>query len=165
MEKLNILTWDDGSASSNDIVVHKCEVEDFKTGSQLIVHQNQVAVFFQNGKATGMLGAGRHTLTTSNTFFLNKLIKKATGGEEIFHSEVYFVNKVHMTDLGWGTKAPVMVTTTVFNTIQSFHLRANGSFGIHVDSQNEGVMKLLEDLVGTRDEYTKKDVEVLLKGK
>jgi membrane protease subunit (stomatin/prohibitin family) len=35
-------------------------------GSQCIVRENQVAVFFRDGRALDMLGPGRHTLTTLN---------------------------------------------------------------------------------------------------
>ena len=33
-------------------------------GSQCIVRENQVAIFFRDGRSLDMLGPGRHTLTT-----------------------------------------------------------------------------------------------------
>lgn len=37
---------------------------DFVTGSQLIVHESQEAVFYRNGEALDSFGPGRHTLET-----------------------------------------------------------------------------------------------------
>ena len=37
---------------------------EFKVGSQLIVRESQWAVFFRDGKAYDVFGAGRHTLAT-----------------------------------------------------------------------------------------------------
>ena len=46
---------------------------DFRLGSQLIVRESQVAVFFRDGKALDTFGAGRHTLSTANIPLLGKL--------------------------------------------------------------------------------------------
>ena len=46
----------------NSTFVWKHPGEDFNTLSQLIVHENQEAVFFRNGQALDMFGPGRYTL-------------------------------------------------------------------------------------------------------
>src|SRR5215831_126593 len=44
-------------------------------GSQLIVRESQVAIFFRDGRALDILGPGRHTLTTANLPILINILK------------------------------------------------------------------------------------------
>ena len=53
---------------------------DFRLGSQVIVREQQAAVFFRDGKAMDVFGAGRHTITTANMPILSGLIGLATSG-------------------------------------------------------------------------------------
>ena len=46
----------------NSTLVWKYPKEDFNTLSQLIVHESQEAVLFQNGQALDLFSAGRYTL-------------------------------------------------------------------------------------------------------
>ena len=46
-------------------------------GSQRIVRENQVALFFRDGRALNMLGPGRHTLTTLNVPILMNYLSPA----------------------------------------------------------------------------------------
>ena len=47
---------------NNDTFVYKHECEDFNTGSQLIVHESQEAIFFRDGKAMDRFDAGKYML-------------------------------------------------------------------------------------------------------
>ena len=91
----------------NDVLIWKHPTEDFNLGTQLIVHESQEAIFFRDGKALDLFGAGRHTLTTQQIPILNKIYKIPTGGQEIFHTEVYYVNTVFHTNVKWGTDSKV----------------------------------------------------------
>ena len=51
----------------NTTFIWKHPVEDFNTGTQLIVHESQEAIFFMNGQALDLFGPGRHTLETQNS--------------------------------------------------------------------------------------------------
>ena len=51
---------------NNTTFVWKHPIEDFNTLTQLIVHETQEAIFFMNGQALDLFGAGRHTLETQN---------------------------------------------------------------------------------------------------
>lgn len=166
MKLYDIIAWDDPSAQSNDIVVYKHEAEDFNTHAQLIVHQNQVAVFFQNGQSLHAYGPGRHTLTTSNLPFVKKLVNVPTGGESPFHCEVFFINLIRMTDLGWGLRNPASFRLSLsgMDDFVTVKVGACGTFGAHIDGI-EGAKKLLELLTGTQALYTKRDVEQVLKSK
>ena len=44
---------------ANDTFVWKHPIEDFNLGSQLIVHESQEAIFFKDGRALDLIGAGR----------------------------------------------------------------------------------------------------------
>ena len=75
---------------NNQTFIWKHPSEDFNTGSQLIVHETQEAIFFLNGQALDSFGPGRHELETQNLPLLNGISKITTGGVSPFHSEVYF---------------------------------------------------------------------------
>lgn len=55
-------------------VVWKHELEDFDTSTQLIVHESQEAIFFSNGQALDLFGAGRLSLETQNIPYIKKLL-------------------------------------------------------------------------------------------
>lgn len=70
---------------------HPCE--DFNSLTQLIVHESQEAIFFMNGQALDLFGAGRYTLETQNIPRIGKILNRTTGDQTPFHCEVYFINK------------------------------------------------------------------------
>lgn len=91
----------------NSTFIWKHPVEDFNTFTQLIVNESQEAIFFMNGQALDLFGPGRYTLDTQNIPLLGNFINKFTGGETMFHCQVYFINKtVHM-GVKWGTPSKV----------------------------------------------------------
>ena len=131
----------------NDVFIWKHPIEDFNMGSQLIVHESQEAIFFKDGKALDLFGAGRYTLSTNNIPLLKDLYKLPTGGNEIFHSEVYFINLVTQMGIKWGTDSKVRL----FDPISGMHIEigACGQFNIMVNNSR----KLLLKLVGTAKSF------------
>ena len=91
----------------NQSFIWKHPCEDFNTGSQLIVHESQEAIFFMNGQALDSFGPGRYTLETQNLPLVGKLFKLTTGGVSAFHCEVYFINKTEQMAIRWGTDSRV----------------------------------------------------------
>ena len=88
-------------ADSKNMIIYKCPDTNMLVGSQITVDEDDVAVFFREGKVYGTLRPGRSTLDTQNIPFLTKLIEKVTGGN-IFKAEIYFVSKREFTNLSFG---------------------------------------------------------------
>ncbi len=126
-----------------DTLVWKHPTEDFAYGSQLIVHENQEAVFFRDGQALDVFGPGRHTLETQKLPLLGKAYKLPAEGDSVFHSEVYFINLSTVMGVKWGTDSKVRV----FDPMSGLHLElgASGEFNIRIVNSK----KLLIKLVGT----------------
>jgi membrane protease subunit (stomatin/prohibitin family) len=129
---------------------------DIKYGAQLIVQQNQDAVFFRDGKAMDCFGPGRHTLTTQNLPLITRILT-IPWEKSPFQSQVYFIGKQTFLDQKWGTRQPIPLRDADFGGM--VQLRANGKFSIRVvDSP-----LLLNTLVGTQGKYTTDDVTSFLK--
>ena len=60
-------------------VVFKYPDEEITWGAQLIVKEFETAVFFRDGKAYDVLGAGRHTLTTLNLPLITGILSRLVG--------------------------------------------------------------------------------------
>ena len=127
----------------NGTLVWKHPIEDFNFGSQLIVHESQEAIFFRDGQALDLFGAGRYTLQTQQLPLLEKIYKLPTDTEGTFHSEVYFVNLATQMGVKWGTDSKVRL----FDPASGLHIEigASGEFNIRVTDSR----KLLLKVVGT----------------
>lgn len=136
----------------NDTFVWKHPIEDFNLGSQLIVHESQEAIFFRDGQALDLFGAGRYTLATQSLPALEKLYKLPTNMDTVFHSEVYFINMTTQMGIKWGTNSKIRL----FDTASGIHFEigANGSFNLRVNDSR----RLLIKLVGTTSELYQKDI-------
>lgn len=131
----------------NETIVWKHPIEDFNMGSQLIVHESQEAVFFRDGQALDLFGAGRHTLETQQLPLLEKLFELPTDTEGTFHSEVYYINMATQMGIKWGTDTKVRM----FDPASGLHIElgASGEFNIRVANSR----KLLLKLVGTTSSF------------
>ena len=151
---IDVLQYEGG----NDVLVWKHPKTDFFTGAQLVVHESQEAILYLNGEALDLFGPGRHTLETQNLPALSKLMRRPLGDKTAFHCEVYFVNKVTLLDILWGTAAPIPVQDPAYQII--LPVRANGQFGLRVENSR----KLLVKLVGTTAKFDKETLHALFRG-
>ena len=131
---------------------------EIKWGSQLTVRESQDAVFFRDGKALDVFGAGRHVLKTQNVPVVGKWVTSFGYGENSpFRAEVVFVGKQLFPNLKWGTREPILFRDTEFNIIR---LRAFGSYSIQVSD----TMLFVNKVVGTKGLFSTDSIEDYLKG-
>lgn len=129
---------------------------DFRIGTQLIVREQQSAVFFRDGKALDTFGAGRHTVSTANIPLLVNLIGVAFSGDTPFKAEVYFVNMREFVDQKWGTPEAVAIRDGDLGMVR---LRAFGTYS----TQIKDPMLFVNKIVGTQGLYDTDDIENFLR--
>ena len=140
---IEVIEWFD---ETGETIVQRIPPEgsgEIKMGAQCVVRENQVAVFFRDGKALDGLGPGRHTLSTMNLPLLTKLLALPFGFKSPFKAEVYFVNMKLFTDLKWGTAEPILYRDKEFGPIR---LRAFGSYTMRVNNP----LVFVNTIVGTQ---------------
>lgn len=131
---------------------------EIKWGSQLTVRESQDAIFFRDGKALDVFGAGRHILKTQNIPVIGKWVTSfGYGPDSPFRAEVVFIGKQLFPNLKWGTKEPILFRDT---ELQMIRLRSYGSFSIQVQDS----MLFVNKVVGTMGLYTTAVIEDYLRG-
>ena len=129
----------------NSTFIWKHPSEDFNSMTQLIVHESQEAIFFMNGQALDMFGAGRYTLETQNIPKIGKILNRATGDQTPFHCEVYFINKTEQMSIKWGTDSKVQYIDPQYGF--PLAIGASGEMSLRAEDSR----KLLLKLVGTEN--------------
>lgn len=121
------------------------------TYTQLIVQESQEAVLFSKGQIIGKFGPGKHTLSTENLPLLRNLFGIPFGGKNPFTAEVWFVNKTEPANIDWKTDS-MSIHDVDYQT--QIPLVAMGRYALKlVDAE-----KFLVKIVGTRQQYTDKDL-------
>lgn len=143
---------------TNDQLVVRSHIEDFNAKSQLIVYESQEAIFYKNGQALDLFGPGRHTLSSENVPVLKRFFSHLFGGKTPLPCDVYFVNKVNVLDIIWGTDSPVQLEDPKYPMLVS--VRANGQTGVRVKDSR----RFLVNVVGQLKEYTVDGVRRAIKG-
>ncbi len=128
---------------------------DIKLGAQLIVQENQEAIFFRDGKALDQFGPGRYTLTTANVPIITRLLT-IPWEKSPFQCLVYFVGKQTFVDQKWGTRQPITFRDKEFGMVR---LRSFGKYSFRVVDSSV----LLNTLVGTQGKYTTEEITSFLK--
>ena len=164
MAIIQIVQWDD-TLNSNDVLAWRyvdkknpSKSEELGNWTQLIVRENQEAILFRDGQALDLFRAGRHSLSTDNIPLLRRLINLPTGGESAFKASVWFINKVNLLDVKWGTQSPILLRDPEYQI--PIYVRAYGQFGLRVNESRQFVLKL----AGNKNSLSREDIETYFKG-
>jgi membrane protease subunit (stomatin/prohibitin family) len=144
-----VIEWANARA---DDIVWKYPSEDITWGAQLVVQEYQMAVFFRDGKAYDVFGAGRHTLTTLNLPLLTSLLTRLAGfgGNKPFKATVIYISTKVFAGK-WGTSA---------QTTELAPLKVFGQFWFKV----ENGQLFVNEVIGGQNAYTTEDVNGFLRG-
>ncbi len=138
----SVIKWD----GSEDLLVYKHPIENFNLGSQLIVRQGQEAMFLRDGRVYDVFSAGRYTLEKNEMPELNEVYKFSDTGIAV-QTEVYFVNKIVLTGIKWGTPNKVRIMEQTLNF--PVEIGARGSFNLEIYDTRT----LISRLIGTIKSY------------
>jgi membrane protease subunit (stomatin/prohibitin family) len=143
---------------NNNQLVVRHHVEDFNAKSQLIVYESQEALFYKNGQALDLFIAGRHELKSENVPILRRFFSGLFGGKTPFPCDVYFINKVNVLDVIWGTPSPIELMDPKYDIL--VRVRANGQTGLRVIDSRKFAVKV----VGQLPECSVEEVRRAIKG-
>jgi membrane protease subunit (stomatin/prohibitin family) len=127
-----------------------------KFGSQVIVMENQWAVFFRDGKAYDVFGPGRHTITSANVPFLTEALEKLGVMEKIFDCEIVFVSNSQMRANFGGTAYSAPSGDIKYQAELGF-------FGYTLYKVDDAKLFVIE-FFGNRGASTSRDVEDYIRG-
>lgn len=140
------------------VLIWKCMKEDFNNHTQLIVSENEEALFVQDGIVMETFGGGRYTLSTRNYPFINGLRRAVTGGKNLYTCKIYFIDKSHKLELFWGTDSPIQMKDPEFGFMIS--VMSHGSYSIQVKDSR----KFLNKMVGNNVQFfTSQEINVFFR--
>jgi len=130
----------------------------FRIGSQVIVRESQMAVFFRDGNALDTFGPGRHTIVTYNIPLLIEKIGKVFNERTPFPAEVYFVSMREFADRKWGTPQPIIVRNPNMGLGVAL-LQGFGTYSFQVSDPQQ----FITQIVGAQGVYRTQDIESRLR--
>ncbi|MCR9296076.1 MAG: SPFH domain-containing protein [bacterium] len=155
MFRLEVIDYIDQTGQALVARVPESGTAAIKAGAQLIVQQNQEAVFFRDGRAMDRFGPGRYTLSTANIPILTSVLT-IPWERSPFQACVYFVGKQRFIDQRWGTRNPITLKDPDFGIVR---LRGFGKYSFRVVD----APLLINEVVGTQGKLTTDEISGYLR--
>ena len=148
---IDILQW---TEDRDGVLAWRYPMQDMEIqyGGSLTVRESQVAVFVNEGKVADVFGPGMYKLTTQTLPVLTYLKNWDKLFESPFKSDVYFFSTRLQLGRKWGTAQPITIRDKDFGMVR---LRAFGMYSYKIADAN----KFYTEISGTRDTYTRDEVE------
>jgi membrane protease subunit (stomatin/prohibitin family) len=153
---IDVIQWNE---DVEGVLAWRYPMQDFEiqNGGVLIVRESQVAVFVNEGTIADVFGPGTHKLTTQTLPVLTNLKNWDKLFDSPFKSDVYFFSTRVQTGRKWGTPQPITIRDKDFDMIR---VRAFGMYSYRVLDAR----KFFTEISGTREAYTRDQVEDQLRG-
>ncbi len=153
---IDVLQWNE---ETDGVLSWRYPMQDFEiqNGAILNVRESQMAVFVNEGQIADVFGPGTHKLTTQVLPLLTNLKNWDKLFDAPFKSDVYYFSTRVQTGRKWGTAQPVTIRDKDFDMIR---VRAFGMYSYRIADPR----KFFTEISGTRDTYTRDDVEDQLRG-
>ena len=118
-----VIAREDGT---EEFVIWRHPTKDFRNGSQLIVGEGDMALFYDShGGIVASFTKGEYSLTTSNYPFVDKWRAAFSGGVNAYQYSIFFIKAREITNLKWGTPEPVDTRFTINNPVYDALVRGN----------------------------------------
>ncbi len=153
---IDVIQWNE---DVDGVLAWRFPMQDFEiqNGGILIVRESQMAVFVNEGQVADVFGPGTHKLTTQTLPLLTNLKNWDKLFQSPFKSDVYFFSTRVQTGRKWGTPQPITIRDKDFDMIR---VRAFGIYSYRVEDPR----KFFTEISGTRESYTRDQVEDQLRG-
>ncbi|MDN4059465.1 SPFH domain-containing protein [Massilia sp. YIM B02769] len=153
---IDVLQWNE---DAEGVLAWRFPMQDFEiqNGAVLNVRESQMAVFVDEGRIADVFGPGTHTLTTRTLPVLTNLKNWDKLFDSPFKSDVYFFSTRVQTGRKWGTPQPITIRDKDFDMIR---VRAFGMYSYRIGDPRA----FFTEISGTRDTYTRDQVEDQLRG-
>lgn len=153
---IDVLQWNE---EAEGVLAWRFPMQDFEiqNGAVLNVRESQMAVFVDEGRIADVFGPGTHTLTTRTLPVLTNLKNWDKLFDSPFKSDVYFFSTRVQTGRKWGTPQPITIRDKDFDMIR---VRAFGMYSYRIGDPRA----FFTEISGTRDTYTRDQVEDQLRG-
>ena len=137
--------------SNTDYLIWKSPINSITIGTQIIVHENEEALLFENGQLLNILKPGRHLVESGNIPGLEGLISRSFKGGSPIIIEIWFASKIASFDYKWGTRLQVKDNT--YGLI--LPMTSYGSYALKIVD----AASLIVQLVGRNQSLSKLDLK------